>query len=165
LTPFAPTAATPTTVLATTTAATIHAAPITDQIAGQVASRVQGGSSHFEITLDPVGLGHVNVSVAINAAGQITAAMTFDNAHAAAEARSGAGALQQALEQAGFNLAQGGLSFDVGGQGANLSQQDARPQTAAASFPAPIDAPIETASPVAGAYGALRASSGVDITI
>ena len=90
--------------------------------------------------------------------------MTFDNPHAAAEARGGAGALQHALEQAGFNVAQGGLSFDVGGQGANLARQDARPQTAV-KFAAPADLPVDALPSLASAYGALRASSGVDITI
>ena len=125
----------------------------------------RAASSRFDIALDPAGLGRVNVSVQINSAGQVTAAMTFDNAHAAAEAKNGAGALQHALEQAGFNVAQGGLSFDVGGQGANFSRPDTRPQSAAAIAGAKTDLPIDLPQLPSGAYGASRATSGVDITI
>jgi hypothetical protein len=143
-----------------------HATPIPDQIAAQLAARLPGAaSSRFDITLDPAGLGHVNVSVQINAAGQVTAALTFDNPHAAAEARSGAGALQHALEQAGFSVGQGGLSFDVGGQGANLARQDARPQTAAAAFAAQVETPIPPVHALAAIYGASGAATGVDIRI
>jgi hypothetical protein len=69
-------------------------------------------------------MGQVNVKVQIDSAGQVSAALSFDNPHAAAEAKAHAGELQQALEQAGFNLSQGGLSFDVGGQGASLARQN-----------------------------------------
>ncbi len=165
LTTAAPQAPQTTAATAAATAQTAHAAPIPDQIAGQLAAKLTGTSSRFDISLDPAGLGHVNVSVQINAAGQVTAALTFDNPHAAAEARSGAAVLQHALEQAGFNVAQGGLSFDVGGQGANLSRQDARPQTPANAFATTADVPVDTLATLSAAYGASRASSGVDITI
>jgi hypothetical protein len=146
-------------------AAAAHPAPIPDQIASQIAAKTTGASSRFDIALDPAGLGHVNVSVQINAAGQVTAALTFDNPHAAAEAKNGAGALQHALEQAGFNVAQGGLSFNSGGQGANLARQETTPQNVSARFASAIETPPETLATLSGAYGASRASSGVDITI
>jgi Meckel syndrome type 1 protein len=143
-----------------------HPAPIPDQIAAQLAAKLpSAASSRFDIALDPAGLGRVNVSVQINAAGQVTASLTFDNPHAAAEARSGAGALQHALEQAGFSVAQGGLSFDVGGQGANFSRQDTRPQTAAAAFTAQPEPPVPSLASLSAVYGASRTAAGIDITI
>jgi flagellar hook-length control protein FliK len=142
-----------------------HAAPVADQIAAQLAAKIATPSGRFDITLDPAGLGHVNVSVQISASGQVTASLTFDNPHAAAEAQSGAGALQHALEQAGFTVAQGGLSFDVGGQGANLARQNAQPQTAAARFAASGEAAVQTPQPLLAAYGRANAAAGLDITI
>ena len=100
---------------------------IVGQIVDQVIKNVQGKSTRFDIALQPAGLGQVNVKIEINTAGQVSAVMSFDNPHAAAEARAHAGDLQQALEQAGFNLSQGGLSFDVGGQGASLARREPGP--------------------------------------
>jgi flagellar hook-length control protein FliK len=144
-----------------------HPAPVADQIASQIAAKAASGaaSTRFDISLEPEGLGKVNVSVQINAAGQVTAAMTFDNPHAAAEARSGAGALQHALEQAGFNVAQGGLSFDVGGQNSGFARQDARPQTTSNAFNTPTETPVDVPSALSARYRASGAASGVDITI
>jgi flagellar hook-length control protein FliK len=153
---------------ATPAAAKSVGASIAGQIADQVIKSVNGKSTRFDVALNPAGLGQVNVKVEINAAGQVTAALSFDNPHAAAEARAHAGELQQALEQAGFNLGQGGLSFDVGGQGASLARQDqgqgqpfrAPPSSAFINLADTADAAF--ASPAAPM---LRAASGVNILI
>ncbi len=135
---------------------------IVSQIATQVAKSVDGKSTRFDISLDPAGLGHVNVKVEIGAQGQITAQLSFDNAHTAAEAKSQAGQLQQALEQAGFNIAQGGLSFDVGGQGAgSAGQQGSAPQALATT----VHDLSSTNPTAAAATVSSRPASGVDITI
>jgi hypothetical protein len=151
-------------VQAQTSAEAATGAAIVSQIAAQVAKSVDGKSTRFDITLDPAGLGHVNVKVEIGAQGQVTAQLSFDNAHTAAEAKSQAGQLQQALEQAGFNIAQGGLSFDVGGQGGGFAGQDAPAQQSAA---ASVQAPDPTPNTVAAiaAINATLPALGVDITI
>jgi flagellar hook-length control protein FliK len=139
---------------------------VADQIASQIAAKaLSGASTRFDISLDPAGLGKVNVSVQINASGQVTAAMTFENPHAAAEARSGAGALQHALEQAGFNVAQGGLSFDVGGQGAGFARQNAQSPAPTKAFNTSTEIPVDSASALSARYRASSTASGVDITI
>jgi len=135
-------------------------AQIVSQVAAQLIKRVAGKSTQFDVALDPAGFGRVNVKVQISASGQVSASLSFDNPAAAAEARSRAGDLQQALEQAGFNLAQGGLSFDGGGQGSGLARQDSQPTpntvAAATIAAAEISEPISTnTSP----------SSGLDIKI
>ena len=89
----------------------------------RITKSVAAKTTRFDLALTPDGLGQVNVRVQIDNAGQVTAALSFDNPHAAAEARAHAGDLQQALQQAGFNVSQNSLSFDVGGQGASLAQQ------------------------------------------
>jgi hypothetical protein len=106
--------------------------------------------------------------VHIDAAGQVSASLSFTNAQSAADARSHAADLQQALEQAGFNVPQGGLSFDVGGQGAGLAQQQQSNQGqasaggAAAAF---ANANPDSAAQSSAASRALSGASGLDITI
>ncbi len=139
---------------------------IASQIADKVIKSVDGKSTRFDLTLEPAGLGQVNVKVEINTAGQVSASLSFDNPHAAAEARAHAGDLRQALEQAGFNLSQGGLSFDVGGQGASLARQNqGQPfPTAAGSGAASL---AEAAEPAAAlpVPPPSRGASGVNILI
>jgi len=144
--------------------AAANGAAIVSQIATQVAKSVDGKSTRFDISLDPAGLGHVNVKVEIGAQGQITAQLSFDNAHTAAEAKSQAGQLQQALEQAGFNIAQGALSFDVGGQGGGFAGQDASAQQPLATSVQTSDLST-TPQSAAVAVASSRPASGVDITI
>ena len=64
-----------------------------------VTKNVTGKSSSFDVALNPAGLGHVNVKIEINSAGQVSASLSFSNAQTAADARSHAGDLQQALER------------------------------------------------------------------
>jgi flagellar hook-length control protein FliK len=151
-------------VIQTQTAAAATSAAIVSQIATQVAKSVDGKSTRFDITLDPAGLGQVNVKVEIGAQGQVTAQLSFDNAHTAAEAKSQAGQLQQALEQAGFNIAQGGLSFDVSGQGAGFAGHDAPAQQQAANSVQTPDSTPDAVAAIAAANASLPAL-GVDITI
>jgi Meckel syndrome type 1 protein len=155
--PFNP----PTTLIAASSPG--NAAPIASQIATQVVKAVEGKSTRFDIALEPAGMGRVDVSVRIDPQGQVSAQFSFDNPHAAAEARAQSTQLQQALEQAGFSIGQGGLSFDVGGQGAGLARQDTAPspQTGAARQPSAL----ADSSPVAAQAAARGLSSGLDITI
>jgi hypothetical protein len=142
--------------------AAAHGADITAQLAAQIASRAGAAATGFNFSLDPQGLGRVNVSLKFDSQGQMSAVLSFDNAAAAAEAKGRAGDLQQSLQQAGFNLSQSGLSFTSGGQGQGAGSQGAN-QPAYAR-----DAPLIDASPDALAFvSAARASSagGLDITI
>lgn len=98
-------------------------------LAAQIVKKLDGRSSHFDVALDPVGLGHVDVRLVIGASGKISAALAFDTPQAAAELRGRAGELHAALEKAGFDLS-GGLTFDVAGdrgQGQGSAAQDGRP--------------------------------------
>ena len=127
----------------TTTPATLsHAAAIlrgspqtVASLAAQIARKLDGRSSRFDVQLDPAGLGKVDVRIEIGASGRMTAAMSFDTPQAAAELRARAGELQKALEQAGFDLS-GGMSFDVAGDGGRGAQdrQNAAGQSGGATF-------------------------------
>ena len=156
---------------ATPTPVTTHAvrgSPETvANLAAQILKKLEGQSTHFDVELDPAGLGKVGVRIEIGANGGLTAAMTFDNPGAAAELKNRANELQRALEQAGFSLA-GGLSFDVAGdrgqrQGQAWQDQDAsgRDGLRGQAFRAALD----TASGAADAatLGALRLRRGVNL--
>jgi len=146
---------------AATALASAHGADITAQLAAQIASRTSAGKSSFDFSLDPQGLGRVDVSLKFDAQGQMSAVLSFDNSAAAAEAKGRAADLQQALQQAGVDISQSGLSFTSGGgQGHGAASQGAG-QPAYAQGPAPADTAADTpiAPPSAGAAG------GLDITI
>ena len=156
-----------TTQVAQTSTTMALATPVATQLANQVIKAVGAKSTRFELTLDPAGLGRVDVRVDIDSQGQLTAQFSFANPHAAAEARGQAGQLQQALEQAGFSVGQSGLSFDVGGQGfaqqQNAQNQQQPQEFAPSATPVLGDASIPVPSILVAAPA--RASSGLDITI
>jgi hypothetical protein len=84
-------------------------------LAAQILKKLDGRSTRFNVELTPAGLGRVDVSVEINAHGRVSTAMAFDSPQAAADVKARSADLQQALEQAGFDMS-GGMSFDVAGQ-------------------------------------------------
>jgi hypothetical protein len=164
----------------TSSAAPIHAAapPVVRgapetvaNLAAQIIKKLDGRSTRFDIELDPVGLGKVDVRVDIGAHGRVTAAMSFDNPQAAADLRSRAGELQRALEQAGFDLS-GGLSFDVAsdqgrsGQGGQGQQGEAGATFRGRAFQAALETAGEADVAVGGALNLRRGlASGVDVRI
>jgi Meckel syndrome type 1 protein len=98
-------------------------------LAAEISRKFEGKSAQFDISLTPEGLGRVDVKITINARGEVSAAMKFDNPQAAAELKGRAAELQRALEQSGFSLSQEGISFSDGqGQGFNAPQQQASQQ-------------------------------------
>ena len=104
--------------------------PVTaPHLAAEISRKFEGKSAQFDISLTPEGLGKVDVKITINARGEVSAAMKFDNPQAAAELKGRAAELQRALEQSGFSLSQEGISFTDGhGQGFNAPQQQASQQ-------------------------------------
>lgn len=145
-------------------------------LAAEISRKFEGKSAQFDITLTPEGLGKVDVKITINARGEVSAAMKFDNPQAAAELKSRASELQNALEQSGFNLSRDGISFNDGqGQGFGTQQQAGRQdwqETARRAaqnrlFQDNSDLADATALRVAEASSAYsrRSSTGVDVRI
>jgi hypothetical protein len=134
-------------------------------LAAQIAKKLDGRSTRFDVQLDPAGLGKVDVRVEIDAAGKMSAALNFDNQQAASELKSRAGELQRAMEQAGFDLS-GGLSFDVSGQGGQAQGQDgdSSPGFRGRAFQAVLEGGADSAVNPQTAYRQASAS-GVDIRI
>jgi hypothetical protein len=147
------------------TLATATPAAVASQIAAQFVQKVNGKSTQFEVALDPAGLGRVNVKVQVSASGQVTASLSFDNPAAAADAQSRASELHQALEQAGFNLGQGGLSFNDGGAGSGgLGRQDGQASQGQSAATVSTVSITEAPAIPPPAYGS-AATSGLDIKI
>jgi hypothetical protein len=104
----------------------VTSATITD-LASQTVAQIGTGSSQFQITLTPEGLGQVSVTVNVEAAGKVSAAFAFERPETADALSGRASDLQKSLEQAGFSLSGSGLTFSVAtpaghGQGANADQ-------------------------------------------
>ena len=125
--------------------ASSHGADITAQLAAQITSRAGAPRAAFDFALEPQGLGRVDVTLKFESQGQLSAVLSFDNPSAAAEAKSRAGDLQQALQQAGFDVGQSGLSFTSGGQGQGAAWQ-APSQATYATAPVLMDPVAEAVS-------------------
>ncbi|WP_233248255.1 flagellar hook-length control protein FliK, partial [Caulobacter sp. D5] len=91
-------------------------------LSAEISKKLDAKSTRFDIVLTPEGLGKVDVQVRIGAEGKLTATLAFDNPQAAADLRHRAGELRQALSQAGFDVADNALKFDVSSQGGNSGQ-------------------------------------------
>jgi hypothetical protein len=135
------------------------------QLSAQVAKRATSGASRFDFALEPLGLGRVDVSLKIDSSGQLSAALSFDNPSTASEAKSRAGELQQALQQAGFDVSQSGLSFTSGGgQGQSGGAFQGAPGQAYAS-PTPSASSDAADPPRPPSAATSSGAGGVDITI
>lgn len=110
-------------------AAAVRGSPETvAKMAADIVRKLDGQSTRFDLQLDPHGMGKVDVAIEIGRDGKLTAAMSFDSARSAADLRGRAGELRLALEQAGFDIAEGGLSFDLADQNAGFSGREAGQQ-------------------------------------
>ncbi|WP_310541942.1 flagellar hook-length control protein FliK, partial [Phenylobacterium sp.] len=145
-------------------------------LAAQIVKKLEGRSTHFDVALNPEGMGRVDVRIEIGAQGRLMASMSFENPHAAAELRIRVGELQKALEQAGFDVS-GGLRFDVaadrghGQAGQGQLGQDAQNNGGAwrgKAFQAALDSADQSAdAALSGALNLQRRTlmSGVDVRI
>ncbi|QYF88254.1 flagellar hook-length control protein FliK [Brevundimonas sp. PAMC22021] len=81
------------------------------RIAAQIAARLEGRSTRFDMVLTPEDLGRVEVSLEIDETGQLAARLAFDNPAAATDLRGRADELRRQLQDAGFQVAGDGLDF------------------------------------------------------
>jgi flagellar hook-length control protein FliK len=86
-------------------------------LSAEIVKKADAKTTRFDVALTPEGLGKVDVRIEIGRDGALTASMRFDTVHAAQELRGKAHELRQALADAGFNVADNALSFDVSSQG------------------------------------------------
>ena len=86
------------------------------QVSAQIIRRLETRVTRFDMELNPVELGRVDVRLDIDAEGRLAARLAFDNPLAATELRGRVEELRRDLQQAGFQLAEDAFSFtDRGG--------------------------------------------------
>jgi flagellar hook-length control protein FliK len=104
-------ASTDTTALATPHAAAM-AAPAA-QVGREIIRKFNGGNTRFELRLDPPELGRVEVKLEVSRDHRVTAIVGADSPQALAELTRHARDIEQALQSAGLELSDEGLSFDL----------------------------------------------------
>ncbi len=136
----------------------------TASLAAQITSRLAGKSTRFELGLTPEGLGRVDVTLDIDADGQLSARLAFDNPLAATELRGRADELRRQLEDAGFTLARDALDFSSRD---NPSSGERRQQraTAYADRHAANDDLIDIAPPAWTPSPSRLTPQGVDVKV
>jgi len=134
-------------------------------LAMDIALRAAGGSSRFEIRLDPAELGRIDVRLDVDKHGNVTSHLTVERPATLDMLRNDAPRLQQALEDAGLKTGDGGLQFSLRDQSSSGRQDDGQSGRAAQRLVITEDDPVPPQ--IAGrSYGRmLGASGGVDIRV
>jgi flagellar hook-length control protein FliK len=91
------------------------------QLAAQITQRFNNGSRVFDIRLDPAELGRVDVRLELMPDQRVHAILTAERGETLAELQRSARDLEQALKEAGLELADSGLEFQLD---EDLDQQD-----------------------------------------
>jgi flagellar hook-length control protein FliK len=136
------------------------------QVPMAIGLRSMNGSSEFQIRLDPVELGRIDVKLEIDKArGTVTTHLVVDRPETLAMLQRDAGQLQQALSQAGLDPSAGGLNLslrgDGGAQGGNGGQQGDAPRGGPATWTRDQAEAPQDIAPTRW----LRGYGGVDIRI
>ncbi|MDC7676249.1 flagellar hook-length control protein FliK [Asticcacaulis machinosus] len=98
-------------------------------LAANISKKMDGKTLRFDMELRPSDMGRVDVRMEINADGKLSAHLSFDSPVAETEFRGRQDDLRRQLEQSGFNLEDGSLSFSSRDQNPQSSgrDQDERP--------------------------------------
>jgi flagellar hook-length control protein FliK len=129
-----------------------RAAPASTQVAQEIIRRFDGGSTKFELRLDPPELGRVEVRLEVTRDHKVTAVVAADSPQALTELARHARELEQSLQSAGLELTDNGLSFDL--RQSREDAQDANGESARHSHS--DDEPLEPAAPLARPIGLER---------
>jgi len=87
--------------------------PAAMSVAQQIVRRFDGQSTSFQMRMDPPELGKVEVRLTVDRNKKVTASVSADSPQTLTELRASARDLERALNEAGLDLAQDGLSFDL----------------------------------------------------
>ena len=137
------------------------------QMAFEIARHFSQGTSHFDIRLDPPDMGRVDVRLAIDSTGQISAHLRVDRAETLDLLKRDAGALGQALTQAGLDGSKTNLQFSLN---QNPSPRQDGGNGGSAAYPAVAVAGDDTTTDLANAgatalYRGTVAASGLNIFV
>jgi hypothetical protein len=143
------------------------------QVYTRFIERHDGRAQRFEIRLDPVELGQVDVRIEVGADKKVHAVLAAHDSAALGDLMKGQRALEQALSDAGIDLADGGLKFELSSNSGrdlagNPQQNEAgygrEPSNVWRGFSA-LDIPVDTnAADLAGATRIYRrAAARLDV--
>lgn len=150
--------------VAAQSAAQAGAQPNVAALAVQIAAKLDQGTKHFDIRLDPPELGRVEVKLSIDDAGRAQAHLSVEKPQTLDLLQNDRSNLERALKDSGIDLSQNGLNFSLKGQerqGDNSAPFRGRSQALAAT------AAIESAS-AANAASTQSVGAGnarLDITV
>ncbi len=114
------------------TAGQAAAPTATVQVYTRMIERFDGRAQRFEIRLDPAELGRVDVRIEIGADKKVHAVLAAHDSAALNDLMRGHRALERALADAGIDLADGGVKFELANdsnRNASTSDRDARAPT------------------------------------
>jgi len=140
----------------------------TAQLALQIARRVEGRTTRFEMALTPEGLGRVDIRLDIDAEGSLSARLAFDNPAAATELRGRADELRRQLQEAGFSVGSDSLSFSERETGSSPGGSDRRPEREAGrafAGASRLTAEVETSAPPPAWTSFTQTPQGVDLKV
>nr|WP_228747904.1 flagellar hook-length control protein FliK [Bradyrhizobium sp. BR 10289] len=160
-------AATASTATLTATAPNATAVPISG-VPIEIAAAARAGKTRFDISLDPVDLGRIDVRVNVDRNGQVTSHLTVEKPETLAMLKQDAPQLQRALDDAGFKTGGNSLSFSLRDQNSSGQQSGQNSNDNGGNARRLIISEDETvtAAPVGRGYGRmLGSSSGVDIRV
>ncbi len=92
---------------------TLPGQAVTDQVNVQITKALKNGMDKINIQLKPAQLGRVNVSMELGHDGRVIAVVSADNKDTLELLQRDARDLERALQDAGFNMDQGSLSFNL----------------------------------------------------
>ncbi|WP_289052791.1 flagellar hook-length control protein FliK, partial [uncultured Methylobacterium sp.] len=107
-----------------------------------VGMRALSGTNRFEIRLDPIELGRIDVRLDIDREHGVKAHLVVERPETLALLQRDAGSLQQALAQAGLNPGDGALSFSLRDDGGQNPQRERAERPAGSERPG-VEAPEE----------------------
>ena len=128
--------------------------------------RSLAGSSEFQIRLDPIELGRIDVKLEIDKAkGTVSTHLTVDRPDTLALLQRDAGQLQQALTQAGLDPSSGGVNLSLRGEGGQQAGSQGGQQGGDGRANTPWSADRADTLPEAVPVQRLRGYGGLDIRI
>ena len=107
-----------------------NASSVAQQAWSNLIHRSNGTSQRFEIHLDPAELGEIDVSIEISKDSKARVVLAVSNPEALSELTRSAKSLENALNDSGFDLSEGGLSFELAkdGKGSFTFSEDTQNQ-------------------------------------
>jgi flagellar hook-length control protein FliK len=85
-------------------------------VAAMIARRFDGGSTSFELRLDPPELGRVDVKLTVDRDKKVHASIAAEHPQTLADLVRAAREIERALNESGLDLSENGLAFDLAGR-------------------------------------------------